>query len=147
MAINMFNVPLSRWAVSLCFSSFEAGIANAICSSKWRKMSIFTKHTTSLKYNFCISKPSTILYYQFKWHLFWSEICTKASKYTSLVAQVGKLSHLKVHQLDVLSRYRNPQFQVGKNCTHLYNNYLWPNICKSWSVNTHFIPNNCDLAF
>ena len=34
---------------------------------------------------------------------------------------------LVYHPLEVVSRYRDPQLQVGENCTYLFN--LRPNIC------------------
>ena len=48
------------------------------------------------------------------------------------------------HPLEVVSRYRDPQLQVGENYSHLLN--LGPNICKSWCLNTHFVPVNCGLT-
>ena len=38
---------------------------------------------------------------------------------------------------------RDPQLQASSNYWYLFN--LTPNICKFWSLNTHFIPNNSDL--
>ena len=45
--------------------------------------------------------------------------------------------------LEVVYRYRDPQLQVDENDLYLYN--LWPNICKSWYLNTNFIPNISDF--
>ena len=39
------------------------------------------------------------------------------------------LSYLNIHPLEVVSRYRDPQLQVGENYSYLLN--LRPNICKS----------------
>ena len=44
---------------------------------------------------------------------------------------------------EVVSRYRDPQLQVGENYSCLFN--LMPNICKSWCLSTHSIPNTSDL--
>ena len=41
----------------------------------------------------------------------------------------AKLSILIFHQLEVVSRYRDPQLQVGENDSHLFN--LRQHICKS----------------
>ena len=41
-----------------------------------------------------------------------------------------------------MSRYRDPQLQVAEKDSYLFN--LSTNICKSWSLDTHFIPNNSD---
>ena len=48
------------------------------------------------------------------------------------------LYNLNFHPLDVVSRYRDPQLQVGENDSCLFN--LGHNICKSWCLYTHFIP-------
>ena len=40
-----------------------------------------------------------------------------------------KLNNLNFHPLKVVSRYRDPQLQVGENYSHLFN--LRANICKS----------------
>ena len=47
------------------------------------------------------------------------------------------------HPLQALSRYHDPQLQVGKNYTYLL--YFIPKISKSSCLNSHFIPNNSDL--
>ena len=41
----------------------------------------------------------------------------------------AKFSNLNFHPLEVVSRYRDPQLQVGENYSHLFN--LRPNIRKS----------------
>ena len=48
--------------------------------------------------------------------------------------------------LEVVSRCRDPQFELAENYMypHLFN--LSTNICNSWCSNTHFIPNNSDLV-
>ena len=55
----------------------------------------------------------------------------------------AKLIYLHFQLLEVASRYRDPQLQVGENYWYLFN--LRPSICKSWCLNSHFISNNCDL--
>ena len=49
----------------------------------------------------------------------------------------AKINYLNFHPLEVVSRYRDPQLQVGGNYLYLLN--LWPNICKSWCSNN--VPN------
>ena len=56
----------------------------------------------------------------------------------------AKFRNLNFHPLEVVSRYRDPQFQVAENDSYLFN--LKPNICKSWCLDTHFAPNNNDLS-
>ena len=41
----------------------------------------------------------------------------------------AKLHNLFFHPLEVVSRCRDPQLQVGENCSYLLN--FWPSICKS----------------
>ena len=53
------------------------------------------------------------------------------------------LNHLNSHPPEIVSRYRDPQLQVGENYLYLFN--LIPNICKSWCLNAHFVPNSCDF--
>ena len=55
----------------------------------------------------------------------------------------AKLISSNFHPLEVVSRYRDPQLQVGENYSYLFN--LRPTICKSWYLNTHFFLNNSDL--
>ena len=45
-----------------------------------------------------------------------------------------KLIYLNCHPLE-----RDPQLQVGENYSYLFD--LRPNICKSWCLNTQFVPN------
>ena len=47
------------------------------------------------------------------------------------------LIYLNFHPLEVVSRYRDPQLEVGENYLYLFN--LSTNICKFWCVDTHFI--------
>ena len=54
-----------------------------------------------------------------------------------------KWIHLNFHPLEVVSRYRDPQLQVGENYSYLFKSR--PNICKSWGLNANFIPNISDL--
>ena len=42
------------------------------------------------------------------------------------------LTYFNCHPLEVVSRYRGPQLQVGENCSYLF--ILGPNICKSWCL-------------
>ena len=44
-----------------------------------------------------------------------------------------------------MSRYRDPQLQVGENYSYLFCLILGPNIYKSWRLNAHFIRNYSDL--
>ena len=56
----------------------------------------------------------------------------------------AKLNNLNFHPLEVVSRYRDPQLQVGENYSYLF--ILRPNICKSWFLSSHFILNISDLV-
>ena len=51
------------------------------------------------------------------------------------------LTYLNFHPFEVVSRYRDPQLQVGENCSYLF--HLRPNISKSICFSTH--PDNSDL--
>ena len=62
---------------------------------------------------------------------------------TSLTLALLNWINLNSHPLEVVSRYRDTQLQVGENYSYLFN--LRPNICESRCLNTHFIPNNSDL--
>ena len=53
------------------------------------------------------------------------------------------LNSLNFHPRKVVSRYRDPQLQVGENYSHLFKLIL--NISKYWSVNTHLAPDKGDL--
>ena len=53
-----------------------------------------------------------------------------------------KFNNLNFHPLEVVARYHNPQLQSDENYSYLFN--VRPNICKSWCLNAHFVPNNCD---
>ena len=55
-----------------------------------------------------------------------------------------KLAYFNFYPPEVVSRYRDPQLQVGENYTYLFN--LGPNICKYWCLGTYFIPNNSGLT-
>ena len=59
--------------------------------------------------------------------------------YHSLI-RLTLIASKKNHSLEVVSLYHDPQLQVDENYSYLLN--LWPNICKSWCLNTHFIPKN-----
>ena len=56
---------------------------------------------------------------------------------------IAKLCDLNFHELERVSRYRDPQIQVDENYSYLFN--LRATTCKSWFLNTHLFPNNCDL--
>ena len=47
------------------------------------------------------------------------------------------------HPLEIVSRYRDPQLQVGENYWYVFS--LRPNSHKPWCLNTHFIPDNSDF--
>ena len=53
------------------------------------------------------------------------------------------LIYLNFHPLEVVSRYRDPQLQVGENYSYLFN--LSTNICRSGCLDAHFSPNISDL--
>ena len=55
----------------------------------------------------------------------------------------AKLIDLNFQPLEVVSRYCDPQLQVGEKYLYLFN--LKTNICKSWCLNSNFISNNSDL--
>ena len=61
----------------LYFSLFEAGIANAISSFKWRKIFLFFENIHLL--NWVIRQQNIYhqLYYPFQWHIIWLKICLK----------------------------------------------------------------------
>ena len=54
----------------------------------------------------------------------------------------ARFFYLNFQPLEVVSHYRDPQLQVVKNYSYLFN--LWPYIYKSWCLNSHFTPNNTD---
>ena len=56
----------------------------------------------------------------------------------------SKLNYLNFQPLEVVARYRDPQIQVAENYSYLFN--MGTHICKSWYLDTHFIPNNSDLV-
>ena len=74
--------------------------------------------------------------------------CKKYNKkkliHVFVVVQSAKLNNLHFYPLEVVSRYRDPQLQVGKNYSYSFD--LRSNICKSWCFNVHFISNNNDLT-
>ena len=56
--------------------------------------------------------------------------------------KIAMLFNFNSHPLEAVSRYRDPQLQVGENYLHLSN---WgTNIWKWWCSNTYFIPNDSD---
>ena len=52
----------------------------------------------------------------------------------------AKLIYLNFHPIEVESRYRYPQLLINEDSAYLFNLMY-----KSWCLNTHIIPNNCDL--
>ena len=50
----------------------------------------------------------------------------------------AELIFKKFHQLEVVSRYRDPQLQVGENHSYLCD--FSTDICKPQCLDTHFIP-------
>ena len=62
---------------------------------------------------------------------------------TVIFQPLSLLHTLNFHPLEVVSRYREPQIQVGEN--HSFINLIQKN-CKSLCLNTHFVPINCDLT-
>ena len=56
----------------------------------------------------------------------------------------AKLSYLNFHALEVVSRHRDPQLQVGEHYSYLF--IFRPNICQSCYLNTHFIQNDSGLV-
>ena len=55
-----------------------------------------------------------------------------------------QLIYLIFYPLEVVSRYRDPQLQVGKNYSYLLN--LIYILCKFLCINTYFVPNISDLS-
>ena len=53
------------------------------------------------------------------------------------------INNLNFHPFEVVSRYRDPQLQVGEKIPFLLN--LKPNISNSWCLSIYFIRNNSDL--
>ena len=68
----------------------------------------------------------------------------KSTILLSITPYATKLIYLNFQPLKVVSRYRDPQLQVAKNDSYLFN--LSTNIRKSWCLDTHFIPNYSDSA-
>ena len=69
---NAPHYPCPAELFQLYFSSFEAGISNAISSSKWRTIFIFFVNIHPL--NWVIRQTEHIyhkLYYPFQWHIIW----------------------------------------------------------------------------
>ena len=57
--------------------------------------------------------------------------------------EAGNSFYLNFHSLEVVSLYHDPQPQKGKNYSICL--ILKQNICKSWCLSTHFVPNISDL--
>ena len=61
-------------------------------------------------------------------------------RWVDLNSHPAKVIYFNFQPLEIVSQYRDPQFQVGENYTDLLN--LRPSIwCLSWCLNTHFVPN------
>ena len=56
---------------------------------------------------------------------------------------IAELCYLNFHPLEVVSRYRDTQLQVGEIYSYLFN--LRPNIYESWCLSTHLISNWSDV--
>ena len=61
-------------------------------------------------------------------------------EYIFLEACVSDINYCPIHSLKVVSRYRDPQLQVGENYSEYFFN-LRPNLCKSSCLNTQFVTN------
>ena len=57
----------------------------------------------------------------------------------------AKFIYLNFHLLEVVSRYRDPQLQVGENYSYSFN--LRNCRCQPWCLNRHFVPNISDLIW
>ena len=51
----------------------------------------------------------------------------------------------KSHPLEIVCRYHDPQVQACENNSYMYLFNLKQNICKSWFLKNHFIPNIGDF--
>ena len=60
--------------------------------------------------------------------------------WTNINPQSAKLNNLNFHPLKVVSRWRDPQLQVGEKKSFLFN--LWQN----FDIYTHSIPHDSDLT-
>ena len=56
----------------------------------------------------------------------------------------ARLFYLIFYPLEVVHRHRDPQLQVAENYSFLLN--LSTSVCKSWFLDTLFIPNNSVLV-
>ena len=56
-----------------------------------------------------------------------------------------KFLNLNFHPLKVVSRYRDPQLAVVENFSHFFCLMRDQTFANLECLNTHFIPNNCDL--
>ena len=61
-----------------------------------------------------------------EWHV---KLCQKSGSMSIIKPYPAKLIYLNFHPLEVASRYRDPQLQVGENYSYLFN--LRTIICKS----------------
>ena len=57
--------------------------------------------------------------------------------------QSATINNLNFQPLEVAPRYREAQLQVGENYQYLCK--LRQNICRSRYLNTHLVPDICDL--
>ena len=69
--------------------------------------------------------------------MFWDymNILAKSAKLILINPYPAKLGHFNFHPLEVVSRYRDPQLQVGENYSYLFS--LIPNICNFLCFNAH----------
>ena len=73
------------WIVWFYFSLFEAGIADANSSFKWRIITIFMKKWTSPILNYWINwAPRKNDFYQIQWYVFWYKTPSKRIYITTL---------------------------------------------------------------
>ena len=57
-----------------------------------------------------------------------SSYCLLPFRYSLTILTLKALNNLNFDPLEVVSRYRDPQLQVGRNYSYVFN--LGPNICK-----------------
>ena len=71
-------------------------------------------------------------------------MCCQTRRGLSINSYLAKLFYLNFHTLEVMSRQRDPQLQVGENYSYLIFFHTTKH-SKSRCLNTHFIPNICDI--
>ena len=101
--------------------------------------------------NIIVPRYSVIIHRRLKW--WWSILrynlynlaawYLEESNMRSCIAAINPLTamifNLNCHPHEVVSRYRDPQLQVGENYSYLFN--LRPNMYNFLSLKTHFIIN------